>query len=187
MNPDPDQPPSPLAALLANPDDAKLLHRRALDLARPGASASPQRTEPYLHFRLGAQQSYGIAHALVDEVLAVEDIALVPCAPPAFSGIINRRGQMLPVLDLARLFGLDPANRPRGANHSVVVISAAGLTLGLNVEPPIDIAVYPSDALGPPPHGRLPTAYVSGLIQGQVTLLDMERIVTDLCSEGRHA
>lgn len=190
MNPDPHKPPpSPLAALLADPNSASLLERRARELARPPEPAAPQRLEPYVRFRLGRQEEYGVPHCLVDEVLVVERVARVPCAPPAFSGVINRRGQMLPVLALARLFGLaaEPASGETGAGTGIVVVSAAGLTLGLHVDEPIDIDTYPPDTLGPPPptQCKLPSVYVIGLLQGRITLLDMERILSDLCPEGR--
>lgn len=194
MTPDPDKPPlSPLAPLLADPASAKLLQRRARELARPPAPVAPQRLEPYVRFRLGREEEYGVPYCIVDEVLVVERVARVPCAPPAFSGVINRRGQMLPVLALARLFGIEsgPVAGTGAASGEagigIVVVSAAGLTLGLHVDEPIDIDTYPLDTLGPPPptHGKLPPVYVTGLLKGRITLLDMERILSDLSLEER--
>ncbi len=195
MSPAPDKPPlSPLAALLAAPESAKLLQRRARELAQPPEPVAPQRLEPYVRFWLGRQEEYGVPYCIVDEVLMVEHVARVPCAPPAFSGVINRRGQMLPVLALARLFGLEPGPAPdagiaTGASKiGIVVVSAAGLTIGLHVDEPIDIDTYPLDTLGPPPptHGKLPPAYVTGLLKRRITLLDMDRILSDLSPEERH-
>lgn len=187
MNPDPYKPPSspspsPLAALLASPDDARLLQRRARELARPPEPVAPQRLEPYVRFRLGRDEEYGVSHCVVDEVLMVDRVARVPCAPPAFSGIINRRGQMLPVLDLGRLFGLDPQAPPEEDRIGIVIATASGFTIGLRVNEPIDIDTYPPDSLGPPPPmlGKLQPTYVIGLLQGRITLLDMERIFSDL-------
>lgn len=188
MNPDPHEPPpSPLAALLAEPDSARLLQRRARELARPPEPVAPQRIEPYVRFRLGRQEEYGVPHGMVDEVLVVERVARVPCAPPAFSGVINRRGQMLPVLALTRLFGLAAEAASGEAGIGIVVVSAAGLTIGLHVDEPIDIDTYPLDTLGPPPPAqcKLPSVYVIGLLKGRITLLDMERILSDLCLEER--
>lgn len=190
MTSDPSNLPSArLAGLLDDASAARLLHERARQLALWPESAAPQRLEQYIRFRLGRDEEYGLPHGIVEEVLMVDSIARVPGVPAVWSGVINRRGQMLPVLDAARLFGLEAEAAGSGTGIGVVVVSAAGHVVGLQVEEPIDIDSYPADALGPPlsVHGNLPADHLTGLLYGRIALLDIERILSDLCAEEHQA
>lgn len=190
MNTDLHKPPSArLIELQAHPGHARLLQQRAQLLAQRPEATAPQRVEHYVRFRLGRDEEYGLPHGVVEEVLMVEHIARVPGTPPVWSGIINRRGQMLPVLCPARLFGLDVEETKPGNSMGVVVVSAAGFMVGLQVNEPIDIDSYRLDALGPPlsVQGKLRTDYLMGLLHGRIALLDIERILSDLCSEEHQA
>lgn len=188
LHKDPHKPPlARLAELLGDSAHARLLQQRAQLLALRAESTAPQRREQYVRFRLGRDEEYGLPHCSVEEVLMVDGIARVPGTSPVWSGVINRRGQMLPVLDLSRLFGLDTEATAPGRGIGVVVVRGAGLLVGLRVDEPIDIDSYPLDALGPPlsVHGRLRTDYLTGLLHGRITLLDIDRILSDLCSGER--
>src|SRR5262249_55217735 len=131
MNPDLHKTPSTrLAELLDDPGHARLLRQRAQQLAQRSEAAAPQRVEQYVRFRLGRDEAYGLPHGGVDEVLMVEGIGRGPGARGVWSGVVNRRGQMLAVLDPSRLFDL-PGAEPgtgeakRGSGIGVVVVSAA--------------------------------------------------------------
>lgn len=75
----------------------------------------------------------------VREVLIVETCTPVPGAPANVLGVVNRRGAILPVLDLRPLLGVPPRPLERGARLLVVQLGAveAGVAidevLGLEV------------------------------------------------------
>ena len=90
----------------------------------------------YLTFRLKAVE-YAVDVKIVDTVVEHEETTAVPSPVDYMKGVMNLRGQVIPVIDLARKFGL-----PEGAHAdhaSVIVIrvdSAPGkiLTVGALVD-----------------------------------------------------
>ena len=62
-------------------------------------------TRQYMTFRLG-NELFAINVAQVREVLEVSTITRVPTAPDYMRGVVNVRGQAIPVVDLRLRFGL---------------------------------------------------------------------------------
>ncbi|WP_020613755.1 chemotaxis protein CheW [Sediminispirochaeta bajacaliforniensis] len=60
----------------------------------------------FLTFML-SEEVYGVEVSKVREVLEVIDITKVPRMPPFMRGVINLRGGVVPVVDLAMKFGMD--------------------------------------------------------------------------------
>lgn len=76
---------------------------RFLELA-PEMDAAPEVAgdevlEEFLAFELGGE-TYAVPIAVVREILRVGDVTEVPRAPPNVIGIINVRGEMLPLYDV---------------------------------------------------------------------------------------
>ncbi len=64
--------------------------------------------EQYLSFRIG-EEEYAVGILRVREILRYEAVTRVPTAPPWVRGVINLRGSVVPVMDLAVRFGRSPA------------------------------------------------------------------------------
>ena len=62
-------------------------------------------TFQYMTFKLG-DELFAINVSQVREVLEVSQITKVPTAPPYMRGVVNVRGQAIPVVDLRLRFGL---------------------------------------------------------------------------------
>ncbi len=62
----------------------------------------------YLTFAL-AQEEYGLEILKVREIIGYMDITAVPQTPSHVKGVINLRGQVIPVIDLRAKFGMDTA------------------------------------------------------------------------------
>ena len=62
----------------------------------------------YLTFAL-AQEEYGLEILKVREIIGYMDITAVPQTPQHVKGVINLRGQVIPVIDLRTKFGMDTA------------------------------------------------------------------------------
>jgi purine-binding chemotaxis protein CheW len=119
------------------------------------------------------------------DIMAVREIrgwtasVALPHAPDYMLGMINLRGQILPVIDFAARLGLAPAT-PNAA--SVVVVCELGDQLvGLLVEAVCDIiAVQPGQVQPTPDVGAAEVAeFVRGLIntdEGIVTLLSLDAL-----------
>lgn len=63
--------------------------------------------EQLVVFTLG-EQGYALPLNTVVRVVHAVEITLLPKAPPVISGIINVKGQIIPVVDIRKRFGLTP-------------------------------------------------------------------------------
>jgi len=60
----------------------------------------------YLTFVLGSEE-YGLEILKVREIIGYMDITAVPQTPEHIKGVINLRGQVIPVIDLRAKFGME--------------------------------------------------------------------------------
>ena len=81
----------------------------------------------YLTFAL-AHEEYGLEILKVREIIGYMDITAVPQTPHHVKGVINLRGQVIPVIDLRAKFGMDTAEVTEETCVIVVEISQGGRT-----------------------------------------------------------
>ncbi len=68
--------------------------------------AIAQKEGKYLTFALGHEE-YGLEILKVREIFGYMNITAVPQTPPHVKGVINLRGQVIPVIDLRSKFGME--------------------------------------------------------------------------------
>lgn len=71
--------------------------------------SSTAREGKYLTFSLGNEE-YGLEILKVREIIGYMNITAVPRTPNFVKGVINLRGQVIPVIDLRLRFGMEPAD-----------------------------------------------------------------------------
>jgi purine-binding chemotaxis protein CheW len=117
-----------------------------------------------------AGEHYALPVEQVREVAELGEIAPVPGSPPEIMGVRNLRGQVLPVLALGAVLGLD------GGEPSRVVVAESGeLRAGLRVDDVVDVAELP------PCTEQVESDYVLGacLVDGKlVGALDVDAVLT---------
>ena len=79
----------------------------------------------YLTFAL-AHEEYGLEILKVREIIGYMDITAVPQTPHHVKGVINLRGQVIPVIDLRAKFGMETADVTEETCIIVVEISQGG-------------------------------------------------------------
>jgi purine-binding chemotaxis protein CheW len=121
-----------------------------------------------LLFSLG-RESYGLPLGQVREVVRSPSLTTLPTAPAAVMGLLNLRGEVLPVLDTGLLAG---SPFPAAAAYVVVVDAPDGpVGLGCGGQPRIAEIV-------PGPDGEAPAAGGVHLVAGEpVVLLDVRALV----------
>jgi purine-binding chemotaxis protein CheW len=136
-------------------------------------------------FRLG-EQDFCIDIMNVREIRRWTPPTPLPHAPDHVLGLVNLRGAVLPVIDLAQALGLGVASpgTARGASgRAVVIVAMLGeRVFGLVVDAVSDILSVPEEAVRPVPAlGEFPDA---GLIQGiaavgerMIRLLDLAGVL----------
>ncbi len=117
-----------------------------LDHAAAG-TAAPEELE-LLSFRVG-ENEYSVDIMSVREIRGWTRATSLPHAPAYVRGVINLRGSVLPVIDLALRLGLE-VEEPDERNV-IIVVDVAGRTVGLRVDAVSDILSFPRAQLQPPP------------------------------------
>jgi twitching motility protein PilI len=86
-----------------------------------------------------AGENYALPVEDVLEVADLGEIAPVPGAHPAVLGVRNLRGLVMPVVDLASVFGLPESSTP----DRIVIAEHEGITAGLAVDSIIGVEHLP--------------------------------------------
>ena len=126
--------------------------------AHPGANASEprrraaERTSRWLRLRCG-QQAYALELLKVQEVVLLAPLLSLRGTPAHMLGIMNLRGQVVPVMDLGLYLGSDGA--PITPASRIVVLESEGQSLGLRVSAVDDVTSLTESQIEPPDTARL--------------------------------
>jgi purine-binding chemotaxis protein CheW len=130
-----------------------------------------------IHVRVRAGgEEYALPVDCVLEVTEVGEVRPVPGAPAELLGVCNLRGQVLPVIDLARLLALDRTDEIR----RIVVAEDGAIRTGLAVDGVVDVGPLPE------PSEEAESEYLRGatLVDGTlVGVLDLPAVVGRLSTE----
>ncbi len=105
-------------------------------------------TKELLTFKLG-QQEYALDIMSVREIRGWTKTTPMPHAPAFMRGVINLRGTVLPVMDLAARLGLPPAETTE--RNVIIVVKCNEFMTGLLVDAVSDIIALSADDMQPPP------------------------------------
>jgi len=131
----------------------------------------------YLTFSLG-EEDFGIPILNVQEIIGYQESTPVPHAPAWMSGVINIRGQVIPVVDIRSKLGMCPGDY---GDTSVIIVHRVGRRIiGAVVDAVNDVAGFPDDRI------QAATTVSAQLKDGCVTgvgRLDDRRLVMllDMC------
>ena len=117
----------------------------------------------------------GIDVQQVQEVIRYQEMTRVPLAPPAISGLINLRGQIVTAVDLRCRLGLPP--RADGERPMNVVVRDGDSAVSLLVDRIGDVLEIDEGAFESPP--STVRSSVRGLILGAYKLPDRLLLVLD--------
>lgn len=126
---------------------AEILRRRAESLATEAVEDSADDRMPLLLFRLG-DEWYAVKVSDVREIFQEYAVTPVPCVPGFILGVVNIRGEIISVTDVAVLMGLD-VGAP-GEDAPAIVIQNEEATTAMVVDEIGDIVEVPVDGVEPP-------------------------------------
>ena len=159
------------------PDDAaeQLLLERARLLAGASSAPAPQAELAAVVCRV-RQELYAIELGSSVAVLAANGITGVPCTPPHIAGVLNVRGDIVTMLDLAAALGLGASPPTHSDSARVVLIEHQRGRLGLLVDEVQEIRPVSLDRLERSLSDR---PFVRGIADGQVVLLDLALLLAE--------
>ncbi len=167
-----------------NPRD--LLLRRAVDAEEQKIKARVNLEGKYLTFSLDAQQ-FGIDILKIKEIIGMMPIRAIPGTPRYIKGVINLRGNIIPVVDIRMKFGMSETEYNERSCIIVLEINKNNNTIqiGIAVDSVSEITNIRAMDIDEPPKfggGASATEYILAIAKtnGSVKiLLDIDKIMTE--------
>lgn len=144
---------APAPRAVPAPRSAPILAGAAPASAEPSTPApAVERTSRWLRLRCG-HQAYGLELLKVQEVVLPSPLLALRGTPPAMLGVMNLRGQVVPVLDLGVHLG--QASQPTTPATRFVVLEDKGDILGLRVSAVEDVVTLAEPQIEAPDRCRM--------------------------------
>ena len=128
-----------------------------------------------------ANEDYGVDIGAVDGIVKMQAITKVPQAPDFVEGITNMRGEVLPVLDLRKRFGLPLSETTKDTR--IVNVEVDGVKVGMVVDAVTEVLRVAEEEVEPPSPlvTTVDSAFITGIAKVDerlIILLDLERVLT---------
>lgn len=148
------------------------------------AAAQTEDQQQYLTFMLGGE-TYAIGILGIKEIIEYHGLTEVPMMPACIRGVINLRGSVVPVLDLAARFGR-PGSEVSKKTCIVIVEVTSGEQrhdMGVVVDAVNAVLEIPANEIEPPPSfgARIRSDFIAGMgkVNGKfVILLNVQQVLS---------
>lgn len=104
-------------------------------------------TKQYIVVQIGSEK-YGIDIGYIDNIVRMQKITRVPKAQVYFPGIINLRGEVVPVMSIRTKMGLEPDVYTGASRIIILKIEDKGM-LGVIVDAVCEVVTLSSDGIEP--------------------------------------
>lgn len=154
----------------------------AESIAADGLDASESLdTIQIVSFRL-SNEEYGVDIMYVQEIILIGQITEMPQIPLFVRGLINLRGNVIPIIDLRMRFSLEVLEQTE--NSRIIVLNVGEKTMGVVVDGVDEVLRIKNDQVESAPPGLcgLGHQYVSGLVKLEnrlLVLLDITEVLSD--------
>jgi purine-binding chemotaxis protein CheW len=156
----------------------------ALPQAPAPKAASSEERQQYLTFTLG-NEMFAIGILFIREIIEYGQVTEVPMTPPFIRGVINLRGAVVPVVDLAVRFGRPPREVSRRTCIVIVEVDTPNgiQDMGVVVDAVSEVLEIPGSEIEAPPEfgTRIRTDFIAGMgkVDGRfVVILDVYRVLS---------
>lgn len=133
----------------------------------------------YLTFVLGKEE-FGLEILKVREIIGYIDVTSVPQTPGYVLGVINLRGQVIPVVDLRAKFGMETAERTEETCIIVVEVSHGNrqISTGVMVDCVSEVLDIDGNDIEPAP--EFGSSVMTDFILGMGKIGDSVKILLDI-------
>ena len=118
-------------------------------------------------------EEYGIEILKVQEIIGMMSVTPVPRTPSFVRGVINLRGNVMPIIDLRLKFGMPAIAQTE--ETCIIVVRAQGVEMGIVVDKVSEVLDIATEEIDPVPSfgAAVDTAYILGIgkAAGNVKLL----------------
>ncbi len=131
--------------------------------------------DKFLTFKIGDEE-YAVEISCVIEVIGMQKITHVPDMPLFVKGVINLRGQVIPITDIRMRFGME--TREYDDRTCIVVVNVSDTFVGIVVDTVSDVLDMPEETVSQPP--KINQKPGSRYIQGLGKVGDDVKIILDV-------
>jgi len=137
-------------------------------------------TVQVVSFHLGSEE-YGVDISQVQEIIRMVEITHVPRAPRFMEGVINLRGQLIPIIDLRTRFGMQRGEQTKSTR--IVVTEIGSKRVGIVVDSVSEVINIPLEQVENAPDmiAGVGTEYIQGVgkvNERLIILLDLTMVIT---------
>jgi purine-binding chemotaxis protein CheW len=123
------------------------------------------------------EERYAVDILKVREVARYQTVSRLPRFPSFVEGVINLRGNIIPVVDMRKRFGLAPADPTKRTR--IIIMSVIGKIIGVIVDEAREVVRVPMSEVKQPPKfvKDIESDYLSGVIErekGLIFILDFD-------------
>ncbi|QEK10947.1 purine-binding chemotaxis protein CheW [Crassaminicella thermophila] len=135
----------------------------------------------YVIFKLGREE-YGIDIMNVREITEFKETTKIPNAPNFIEGVINLRGNVIPVINLKKRFKLDETNIAN--NSRIIIVTMDAKQIGFIVDDASQVMTLNEDEIENPPEiiTGIDRKYIVGIGKMDekiIILLDLVAVFSD--------
>ena len=138
-------------------------------------AAVKQKDQEFLTFTLG-NENYALDILTVKEIRGYESVTKIANAPAFIKGVINLRGDIVPIVDLRIKFGVGDAAYDEFT--IVIVLHISNRIVGIVVDGVSDVVSLSKDQLRPPPDFGV--TFDSRYLLGLATINEQMIILVDI-------
>ncbi|OEJ14409.1 chemotaxis protein CheW [Brachyspira hampsonii] len=129
-------------------------------------------------FRLGSGE-YAIDIMQAKEIIKMEKITLIPNAPDFVEGVINLRGNIIPIIDLKKRFNLEETEGDK--NTGIIIVKIEDVDMGIIIDSISKVVSISNSDIQPPPPmlSGIGQKYIKGvgkLEDKLLVVLDLEKL-----------
>jgi purine-binding chemotaxis protein CheW len=129
--------------------------------------------EQLVNFKIG-MEDYGIKIKNVQEINRMTEVTKIPRAPHYIEGIVNLRGNVIPALDLRRLFKL--SEKQVSDATRIIIVDLDGKRTGIVVDSVSEVLRFEKTLIEPPPD-IISSGVDSDYVEGVAKLDDGKRMI----------
>ncbi len=138
-----------------------------------------------ISFSVGSER-FGVEILVVQEIIMMSPITEIPNSPDFVEGVINLRGNIIPVLDLRKRLRLRGYRdlREYAPGTRILVVEIEGNVTGFIVDSVAKVISVRASKIAPPPDiivAGVQSQYISGVVhldEGILVILDFRRILS---------
>ncbi len=141
-----------------------------------GSTGSTQ----YIVIQVGAEQ-YGVDIKFIENIVRMQSITRVPHVQKHFNGVINLRGEVVPVMSLRRKLGLEDDVITN--NTRIIIVKLENAPIGVVVDEVREVVTIQDDEVDSVTTSKKDAAsYIKGIGKANDTLIslfDLEKVISD--------